>query len=354
MYGGEGGGQSTQPFGYDEVWVLSLPNFVWVKLWPGAPTADTITDGDNPRHYASCNVINNSQMLLIGGRYLQDPGVSQCDAPDQAAVHVIDMGLAKGSVWAKSYDPNLSTYDTPATVLAAVDSATRAKPTGAGDEMSELFGQTPSSSTSSGGKSTGEPEKPEGSTEEGGGLSNTTKIVVAVAVPAVLLLVAATSFLCWRRRRALGRRGMPDIPPPLRDVASAEEGMKYTTLDADNGYTRGHSRNASYNSTMPAGTGGQLASQPVAYVRDPVTGGLVPVYDHSVTHGQQPTVQRYAGSGRFTPAGSGRSPGGYDGTNVPRGEMAELETTSPIAFEMDAGRDGGIELKDVKDLKSPY
>jgi hypothetical protein len=43
---------------YDEIYILTLPAFVWIKV-QYAP--------ENPRHHLTCKTVGNRQMLIIGG-----------------------------------------------------------------------------------------------------------------------------------------------------------------------------------------------------------------------------------------------------------------------------------------------
>jgi hypothetical protein len=57
LYGGMGFGENT--VGFDDVYILSMPSFQWVKWWQGSNPM-------KPHHSLTCNVINKGQMLVIG------------------------------------------------------------------------------------------------------------------------------------------------------------------------------------------------------------------------------------------------------------------------------------------------
>ncbi|KAK5664257.1 hypothetical protein OQA88_475 [Cercophora sp. LCS_1] len=100
LYGGAGMPPSTA--GFDDVYILTIPTFQWIKLYPDGPAT-----GDYPHHSLTCNVISNSQMMIIGGSF---PLTSQCDAPDQFGSHNLDLGLQNPdhAPW-KLFIPNLTT-----------------------------------------------------------------------------------------------------------------------------------------------------------------------------------------------------------------------------------------------------
>ncbi|RAL64513.1 hypothetical protein DID88_001988 [Monilinia fructigena] len=68
LYGGAGFGANAS--GYDDVYILSLPSFTWIKWWSN-------TDSPKPHNMLSCNVIDGTQMLIVGGSFPKDQ--STCD-----------------------------------------------------------------------------------------------------------------------------------------------------------------------------------------------------------------------------------------------------------------------------------
>jgi hypothetical protein len=59
--------------GYDDLYVLSLPSFQWIKMYPDKPGQAY------PHHSLSCNVINKANMIIMGGTF---PNSTDCDVPD--------------------------------------------------------------------------------------------------------------------------------------------------------------------------------------------------------------------------------------------------------------------------------
>ena len=67
------GGLSMNGSAFDDVYILSLPSFTWIRWWPTQPGPG------RPHHSLSCNIIGRSQMLVIGGTF---PGDQDCDSPN--------------------------------------------------------------------------------------------------------------------------------------------------------------------------------------------------------------------------------------------------------------------------------
>lgn len=125
------GGHGLDGPGFDDVYILSLPSFTWIKSYP----LDRNGTGDYPSHSLSCDIVNQgSQMLTIGGAFPQ--GGSTCDVDEVWGVHNIDLGNKIKSnfkkVWA-GYDPTLFGYKVPGFVTSVIGGkedggATRLKP----------------------------------------------------------------------------------------------------------------------------------------------------------------------------------------------------------------------------------
>lgn len=131
MYRYLNGGHGLNGPGFDDVYILSLPSFTWIKSYP----LDRNGTGDYPSHSLSCDIVNQgSQMLTIGGAFPQ--GGSTCDVDEVWGVHNIDLGDQIKSnfkkVWA-GYEPTLFGYKVPGFVTSAIGGtedggATKLKP----------------------------------------------------------------------------------------------------------------------------------------------------------------------------------------------------------------------------------
>ncbi|KAF4339537.1 hypothetical protein FBEOM_6531 [Fusarium beomiforme] len=125
------GGLGLDGPGFDDVYILSLPSFTWIKSYP----LDRNGTGEYPSHSLSCDVVNKgSQMLTIGGAF--PDGGSTCDVDEVWGVHNIDLGNRIKSnfkkVWA-GYEPTLFGYKVPSFVTSVIGGkedggATKLKP----------------------------------------------------------------------------------------------------------------------------------------------------------------------------------------------------------------------------------
>ncbi|EFX04685.1 hypothetical protein CMQ_1613 [Grosmannia clavigera kw1407] len=116
IYGGAGFPPATA--GYDDVYVLSIPSFTWIKLYP----TDGNYTGSYPHHSLSCNVVSGAQMLIIGGSF---PLTDDCDAASQWGTHNVDLTESRPpnrALW-QLFDPNETVYNVPSPVLSAIGGA---------------------------------------------------------------------------------------------------------------------------------------------------------------------------------------------------------------------------------------
>ena len=103
--GGEGvsASQQNQQLEFNNVYVLSLPGFVWTKS----------NDTSGPRKYGhSCEVIGNRHMLSIGGHDPFVPYFSQSNTTDNftQGLGIFDM-VNLG--WIDTYDAKAAPYEMP-------------------------------------------------------------------------------------------------------------------------------------------------------------------------------------------------------------------------------------------------
>lgn len=115
LYGGRGFGNNTD--GYDDVYVLSLPSFRWFQLWP-----DGVKSGERPHYDLSCNVVNESIMIVMGGIFPTDPEAKICDAPSDAGGHFLHLGKtghATKDYWGP-YEPDRKGYTVPPDIYESI------------------------------------------------------------------------------------------------------------------------------------------------------------------------------------------------------------------------------------------
>lgn len=110
LYGGAGFGANAS--GYDDVYILSLPSFTWIKWWSN-------TDSPKPHNMLSCNVVDGAQMLIVGGSFPKDQ--STCDSVNSWGTHNLDLNepAANALPW-NTYQPNLTTYAVPSAIISVV------------------------------------------------------------------------------------------------------------------------------------------------------------------------------------------------------------------------------------------
>ncbi|KAK4231534.1 autophagy-related protein 3 [Podospora fimiseda] len=113
LYGGAGLPPDTA--GFDDVYILTIPSFQWVKM---DPTTEGNTTGARPHHTLTCNIIDNSQMLVLGGTF---PLTDECDVPEQFGLHNLDLGQQnpKKNSW-MIYAANKTTYTVPDPIIKVI------------------------------------------------------------------------------------------------------------------------------------------------------------------------------------------------------------------------------------------
>ncbi|CAD6450397.1 6d24870f-1839-4286-ab4a-165537742161 [Sclerotinia trifoliorum] len=110
LYGGAGFGANAS--GFDDVYILSLPSFTWIKWWENAP-------GDaRPHNMLSCNVVDGAQMLIVGGSFPLDQ--STCDSPNSWGTHNLNLNEPVAGLPWNTYQPNLTSYAVPSAILSVV------------------------------------------------------------------------------------------------------------------------------------------------------------------------------------------------------------------------------------------
>lgn len=212
-YGGYAGLKASDPFS-DDVWVLSIPSFTWVKLLPGG------SEGRVGRAGHKCFMPYPDQMFVIGG-YQQATGKSiQCL---KETIRVFNVSTGK---WLTSYDPSKwSEYSIPDAVVAkiggsATGGATVTTPSPSGwatPALASIFSveypQTkiqnywPYQSVDPGNNTN--PTVPTDKKEEGGGGGVPAFLppVLGVVLGLMFVTMIAVLVLLWRRRRLFRSRG---------------------------------------------------------------------------------------------------------------------------------------------------
>jgi hypothetical protein len=73
---------------FDDVYILSIPAFVWIKWYPKTPVSP------NPHHSLTCDVINGTQTIVMGGIF---PDSNSCDVPNVYGQH--NLNLAQNNLF---------------------------------------------------------------------------------------------------------------------------------------------------------------------------------------------------------------------------------------------------------------
>ncbi|TKA45690.1 hypothetical protein B0A49_12057, partial [Cryomyces minteri] len=110
LYGGFGMPPNTT--GFDDVYILTIPSFTWIKWYPTKPGPG------RPHSDLSCNIIDGSQMLIIGGSFAAD---QDCDAPTVWGTHNLNLGESGPlkAMW-ETFWPNITKYLVPPEIVAQV------------------------------------------------------------------------------------------------------------------------------------------------------------------------------------------------------------------------------------------
>lgn len=97
------GGRDLSNNYYDEVWVLSLPAFVWSRVYAG----------ESPRFSHTCHLVSNRTMLTVGGvnnvDQMRGSGSQACDW-EEKSVGILDMS---GVIWGSVYNAHAPMYEVP-------------------------------------------------------------------------------------------------------------------------------------------------------------------------------------------------------------------------------------------------
>ncbi|RMZ76377.1 hypothetical protein DV737_g4867, partial [Chaetothyriales sp. CBS 132003] len=108
LYGGFGFGENVT--GFDDVYILTLPTFEWIKWYPTAPGASA------PHGLLTCNVVDMAQMIVMGGNFTN---TTDCDVPTIGGQHNLNLGQADATdaKWYQ-YLPNLTDYSVPPAIVS--------------------------------------------------------------------------------------------------------------------------------------------------------------------------------------------------------------------------------------------
>ncbi|KAF4970117.1 hypothetical protein FSARC_2786 [Fusarium sarcochroum] len=206
LYGGAGEKEGSS--GFDDIYILTLPTFTWIKMYP-----TTNGTGDYPHHSFTCNVVNKAQMLVHGGFF---PLTDDCDVADQWGLHDMSLGRQnKDKAPWQLYDPDLTKYAVPTDIISVVGGksnggATKTAPSGGFDhrDLNALMTRTASAGTRTATRVVSGPS--ETGDSDPGSSKLSTGAIAGIAVGGAVALIAgllACFFLIRRHRRRHDRNG---------------------------------------------------------------------------------------------------------------------------------------------------
>lgn len=202
-YGGSG--EELGSLGFDDLYVLTIPTFEWIRLYP----SNTNGTGDFPHHSMTCNIVNEAQMLIHGGFF---PKTNDCDSPDQWGLHNVDMGKQNDddSYWVL-YSPNKTSYVVPDDIIDVIGGgadggATKTAPDDGFDHRDLQYLMPRKATVAARQPTRAIPGSDSGSDKnKGGGLSSGAIAGIAVGGAAALLAGLVVCFCLYRRHK--GKRG---------------------------------------------------------------------------------------------------------------------------------------------------
>jgi hypothetical protein len=206
-YGGYDGLNRRDDF-YDDVWVLSLPSFKWIRLSEG--------EVGHARAGHRCFTPYPDQMMVIGGFR-----PSHLDCLEQV---IVTFNMTSG-LWMESYDPaSDKAYGVPEMVYSEIGGhaqgeARETSPSGGwedpdlGDvfrtryttDIEVFYPYLPIDSVEGPGDSPGDDNDDENGGGGNGGLPSWVAPVLGVVLGLMALIAAAVIFFLWRKRKSLTR-----------------------------------------------------------------------------------------------------------------------------------------------------
>lgn len=268
------GGRGFPPHetGYDDIYILTIPSFQWIRgPYPGYDNGT----GAFPKSMMSCNVVDNAQMLVIGGSYAND--TKNCDVPSIQGAHNMNLGEQneEKAMWAR-YQNKLTTYHVPTDIVTAIGGsstggATKTTPVSGFDapDLEVLMERTAKAGTRKPTRATStNTESPSSSGKDDSSSSSLSTgaiagIAVGCSVAGILALAGCGFFFYRRRKHYSGPRGVA-APPPQPETPMAYNPMSPGQSTSPGGWDPNHvtSPAPSYAvQTSPWQTHGHTASE---------------------------------------------------------------------------------------------
>lgn len=203
-YGGFDGIDSTHTFS-DDVWILSVPSFMWMKVSSGTST--------HGRAGHKCVKPYPDQMFVVGG-YTSLTG----DVPTCVEGNIVQVYNLSSSTWISAYDPEKwSDYEVPSMITAMIGGDGKGGATVNGpspwnnNSLSAVFGtqytnKIPTYYPYIRANSTNT-TRPNAPTTHGGGLPSYFGPLIGVLLGLAALGIFILCFILWRRRKYLKTHG---------------------------------------------------------------------------------------------------------------------------------------------------
>ncbi|OGM47258.1 hypothetical protein ABOM_003932 [Aspergillus bombycis] len=209
LYGGIG---ALGGVGFDDIYILSMPSFKWIKWFPAGPGTGY------PKHSMSCTVVDGAQMLVMGGT---QPNSTDCDVPPIYGMHNMYLGKQnpEDAMWAM-FRSNLTSYEVPSEIIStiggsATGGANTTQPSGGFDnrDLAVFFSRTYTAPTRSPTRTIPTP-----SSGSSGGSKRVGAIVGGVigGVAGVSILAALLFFYLRRKKKSVPTE--EDQPQPQQDT----------------------------------------------------------------------------------------------------------------------------------------
>lgn len=206
-YGGYGGADPREDF-TDDVWILTLPSFKWIKGLSG--------DDLHARAGHRCVTPYPDQMMVVGG-FVPAVG-SGMDCLDGGVIQVLNLTSLE---WLEGYDPEVyGEYGVPEVVFSEIGGDARGGATATGpdggwddDNLGDVFAEAyPTDRITTwypygSAQSTERPEV-DPDDDDGGGLPGWVAPTLGVVLGLIVVVVCGVAFVFWRRRKALRQASM--------------------------------------------------------------------------------------------------------------------------------------------------
>ncbi len=108
MYGGQH--PSNPLYFFDEMWVLSLPSFIWIK----------VHSGRTPRVAHTCHLVGNRTMLTVGGiDDGRESGGWLLELCDFATGGIRDVDMSN-LIWDGGFNATTPAYEVPDALISTI------------------------------------------------------------------------------------------------------------------------------------------------------------------------------------------------------------------------------------------